>query len=256
MPPADAQPPPYPASHGGGGGSRRGLLIVLGVGAIAVLGVGAAIVLSGDDDTTATAPPADITLDDLEPALLTDDDVGGSFTLQSGDDDSDDPMDTDAIDASDECREALLSFEESDAASDEIGVDFVDDAEGTLQQSISLAGEGVPTVAETRQAIERCDSMSFEDEGATGQYRFETSDVDGLGDDAVGLTVSVEVETQGFSIAFDMYGVMWERDGVNSSVFGFGGFDEATLEGLPIDEAWVRDLAATADGRVADVLAG
>ena len=31
----------------------------------------------------------------------------------------------------------------------------------------------------------------------------------------------MEAETQGFSISFEMYGVMWERDGVNSSVAGF-----------------------------------
>jgi hypothetical protein len=231
-------------------------MIGLGIAAVVAIVAVVAIGMSGDDDDTATGPPAGVTLDDLEPALLTEDEVGNGFSLDTGGDDSDDPMDSESIDASDECRAAIESFEVSDAAREEIGVDFADDVGGTVQQSVSLAGEGIPTVAETRQAIDQCDSMAFEDEGATGEYRFETSDVDGLGDDAVGLTVGVDMEAQGYSLEFDMYGVLWERDGVNSSVFGFGGFDEATLEGLPVDEAWVRDLAATADGRVAAVLGG
>lgn len=230
-------------------------MIGLGIAAVVAVGIGAAVVLSGDDDTVA-GPPAGVTLDDLEPVLLTEGDVGNGFTLDTSGDDSDDPMDSESIGASDECRAAIESFEVSDAAREEIGVDFADDVGGTVQQSVSLAGEGIPTVAEARQAIDQCDSMTFEDEGATGEFRFDTSDVDGLGDDAVGVTVGVDMQTQGYSIEFDMYGVLWERGGVNSSVFGFGGFDEASFEGLSIDEAWVRDLATTADDRIADVLAG
>ena len=255
MPPGGGSPSPYPAAPGGGGG-RRGLLIALGIGVVAVLGIGAVVLLSGDDDSSTTGPPAGITLDDLEPALLTEDDVGGGFRVDTSGDDSDDPMDPDSIETSDECRSVLERFEASDTPDDEIGVDFVDDAEGTVQHSIGLAEEGTPNLAEVREALDHCETMDFEEDGATGQFRFETSDVDGIGDDAIGLTIGVDVETQGFSISFEMYGVMWERDGVNSSVAGFGGFDETTLEGLPLDEEWVRDLAATADDRVTDILAG
>lgn len=255
MPPGGGSPSPYPAGPGGGGG-RRGLLIALGIGVVAVLGIGAVVLSSGDDDSATTGPPAGITLDDLEPALLTEDDVGDGFRVDTSGDDSDDPMDPDSIETSDECRSVLERFESSDAADDEIGVDFVDDAEGTVQHSIGLAEEGTPNLAEVREALDQCESMDFEEDGATGHFRFETSDVDGIGDEAIGLTIGVDMETQGFSISFEMYGVMWERDGVYSSVAGFGGFDETTLEGLPLDEQWVRDLAATADDRVADVLAG
>jgi hypothetical protein len=223
-----------------------------------VAAVAAAMVL-GDDDGGgggSTGPPAGVTLDDLEPALLTQADVGSSYRPDTGGDDSDDPLDSDSVDASEDCITALETFEEADAGTEEVGVDFVDDADGTIQHDIGLLGDGAPGLGDIRGAIEQCETMVFDEDGVSGEFRFEVADLDGLGDGAFGMTVTADMQTQGFDIDFQMYGVLWQRDGVLSSVAGFGGFDDATFEGLPTDQDQVRELAALADDRLAALLEG
>ena len=231
---------------------------MLAVVAVVAVGAVAVVALSGGDDDATTGPPSGVTLDDLEPALLTEDDVGRGFRLDESDDDEDeDPMDLEDLDSSDECREAMEAMEESDQASDEIGVDFVGEADATVQQTIALLGPSSASLSDVRAAMDECGTVAFDEDGAHGEFRFETHDLDGLGDDAIEVDIVVAMEVQGgLSFTIESYGVMWERDGVASSVNGFGGFDEMSLEALPVDEAWVRELATTVDGRVADALAG
>ena len=38
--------------------------------------------------------------------------------------------------------------------------------------------------------------------------------------------------------------------------FAFGGLDERTFAPIAVDEAWVRDLAQTVDGRITEIVAG
>jgi hypothetical protein len=219
-----------------------------------------AVALSGDDgDDMGTEPPEGVTLADLEPALLTEADVPSGFTLDesAGDDGSgDDPLENESIEASDECEEAIAAFEATDRERDEVSVSFTNDTDGSIEQDLSLADPDLPTLAQARAAIERCDTLRYSEEGATGEFRFETSDVDGIGDAAVGVTIAVDIEAEGIPFSFDMYGVLWERDGVQSSVNGFGGFDPSTLEVVPMDASQIEDLARTADRRIADVLGG
>ena len=249
--------PGGPAGPGGGG--RNPLPIVLGLVAVALLGIAAVVAFGGDDGGGSSGPPADVALDDLEPALLTEADVGSDFTLDSSgsdDDDDDDPLDPDTADASDECREALEAFEASDAGREEITVEFSNATDGAIDNAISLAQEGQPSLADVRGAMETCGTIGYSDSGTTGEFSFETSDVDGIGDAALGLTVDVTVESQGLEISFEMHAVMWERDGVHGTVSGFGGFDESTFDAISIDPGFVEDLARTSDQRMAEVLSG
>jgi hypothetical protein len=230
---------------------------VLGaVAAVAIVGL--ALVIGRSDDDSGDDPPPGVTLADLEPALLTLDDVGSDYDLAAADDDDDseDALDADTVDASDECRTALGAFEASDATSESVEIDFEDEVDGTIQHSMSLTGDGQPQLADVRAALEECDTMTSEQDGAEITYAFDITDVDGPGDDAFGMTVAVDLSAPGYDLSFEMYGLMWQRDGVISSVAGFGGFDEEALEGLPPDTDEVHDLAAVADARLEEVLAG
>jgi hypothetical protein len=250
--------PPRAGSPTGGGrpGGRRGLWIGLGVVAVvAVTGGVAAVALSGDDDGagTATGPPLGMTLADLEPALLTEADVPSGFTIDEGDDGD---FDSDTTDASDECLAALATIEESGEERDQISVKFSNDVDGLIQEDLSLAEPELPSLADTRAAFDQCDTVGVSIEGATAEFQFETSDVEGIGDVAMGLTVGMDMQAEGIPLSFDMHGVLWERDGVLASVSGFGGFDPSTLEGVSMPASQIEDLARTADQRLADALAG
>ena len=98
--------------------------------------------------------------------------------------------------------------------------------------------------------------MAFEDDGATGEFRITIEDVEGLGDDAIGVDIVVDMEVEGLSLTVDSYGLLWEHDGVAADLFAFGGLDERTFAPIAVDEAWVRDLAQTVDGWITEIVAG
>jgi hypothetical protein len=262
-------PPAGPGGSGGfggfggppgprGGGNRRGLLVTLAIVAvIAVVAVGALVRTGGDDDGgDADGPPAGITLGDLEGALLTLDDVGSDYEVDpEGGDEGDDILESDSLDTSEECRTALETFEASESEEEQVSAYFVNDRDGTVQHDVSLPGEGQPGLDDIRRAVDQCGTVEFEDDGTAGTFGYSTTDTAGLGDNAFALVIEAEVESQGLSVTFEMYGVMWERDGVVSSLSGFAGFDEETFEGLPTDRDEVESLAAVADERLAGVLA-
>jgi hypothetical protein len=220
----------------------------------------AAVALSGDDGgDAATGRPPGVMLADLEPALLTEADVPSAFTIDEGGDGAggdDDLFDSDTTDASDECRAALATLEVTNEERAQISVEFSNDLDGSIHENLSLAESELPSLADTRAAIDQCDTVRFSVEGTTGEFQFETSDVEGIGDAATGLTVAVDMHADGIPLSFEVHGVLWERDGVLARVSGFGGFDPSTLEAVPMPANQIEDLARRADERLADALAG
>jgi hypothetical protein len=212
----------------------------------------AVVALSGDDDDASA--PADLSLADLEPALLTEEDVGGDYTLDPSGGEGDDSMD--GVAGSEECREVMESLEESGNTNEEVGVEFVDDSDGTVGNTLGLLLPAEPTLAEVRAALQQCDTMTFEDDGATGELHITIEDVEGLGNDAIGVDMVMDVEVEGMSLTVVSYGLLWEHDGVAADLFAFGGLDERTFEPIVVDEAWVHDLAQTVDGRINEIVAG
>jgi hypothetical protein len=234
----------------------------VGLGIAALVAVGAVVVglLSSEDETSTSASPAGIDLADLEPALITEDEVGGGFRLDPSSDEGseDETLTADNVDASAECKEALESFEDAED-DDVLAVEFTGDVEGAaVAQELSLLAEDDPSLPEIARAFDDCATMAWEEEGLTGEYRIDVSDVAGVGDEALGMRLAVEAEYTSSDISFSLegYAVMSQRDGVASVVSAFGGVDEDTLEGLPVDEHTVRELAQLADGKLADLLAG
>jgi hypothetical protein len=220
-----------------------------------VVAVGA-VALTGDDDSSADGPPAGLTLADLEPALLTADDVGPGFQLEESGDEGEDVLGSNDFEASEECEIAFDAFEANQADREELGVEFTNVEDGSFQHDLSIPHTDEASLAEVRSTIEECDTLRLDDEELSGELRFETSDVDAIGDDAMGMTIEVDIVAQGFPFSFTMYGILWERDGVHSTLAGFGGFDQANLAGIDIDPGRVEELARTVDQRLADVLSG
>jgi hypothetical protein len=231
------------------------------VAVIAVLATaGAAVAVLRDDNDSSTSPPEGLTLDDLEPALLTADDVGGDFLIDESGGDRDDGavtdelFDPDQLETSEECRAAIQATAAVAQQDDEISVEFASASEGTLEQTISLAASGEATLAEVRTAVEQCDApIVVSDDDMTGEVRLITSDVDGLGDLAFGLTIAFDVQVAGMSVGLEVYGVLWVRDGVQAALSGFGGFDDTTFEPVPIDPDRIEELARLSDERIARI---
>ncbi len=251
-PPPPSTPAPTPRE-----GGRPALWIALGAVAVVAVAVVAIVVLSGGDDDD-SSEPADLTLADLEPALLTEEDVGDDYRLDpsGGDGDDGDTSGMEGLVGSDECRGVMEDLEESGSTDDEVAVEFTDDSDGTVGNSLGLHPPGEPTLADVRAALEQCDTMTFEDGGASGEVRITTEDVEGLGNAALGVSLVVDMEVEGLEFTVDSYGVLWEHDGVAADMFAFGGLDPGTLEPIPVDEEWVFELAQVVDARLDDIVVG
>ncbi len=226
---------------------------------VLVLAAVVAVTQSGGDDGegggVATGPPPGVTLDDLESALLTLGDLDDRYTVDTEADDGSDPMDDGDVDASPECLAAVESMESADESSEGASAAFVEADEGTIQHDIAFSAPGA-SLRDIRAGLEQCDVMTFDDEDASGEFRIDVAEFDDLGEDGFAMNFTAEFQAAGIDTGFEMYGVVWTRDGVVSTVTGFAGFDELTLRGAPADRDQVRELAALADERLAEVLAG
>lgn len=227
-----------------------GLLVAGGVVAAAVL------VDSDDSDGGGTqTAPGDLEIAELEPALLTQDDVGGEFSASPSDDDGDDdPFDTEAADTSEECRRAMEQFEATDDdTEDNLMARFERASDNvSVEHELSLLDPGEPTVDEIAGGLRQCERIAYEDEGQQVEMRMAVDEVDGLGDEAIGVAITIEVAQLA---TVDTYGLIVARDGVGSSVYVTGPFDPADpLAGGAADRDMARDLAATADERLQRLL--
>jgi hypothetical protein len=226
--------------------------VVLGIGAVVVAGAGvAAYGLANDDDATTTAP-ADVSLDDLEPALLTEDEVGSGYSEAPGSGDDDD-LDLDEMETSDECREVIESFEGDDDG-DGIQVEFETDDEATVSHSLALIDQDEPSFGDVRDAIGQCRTITWDDGETQGEIRLSTEDADGPADDAFALELEIEASSGAVNVTLDGYAVYSVRDGVVSTLGAFGAVDPATFEGEPADRDLVRSLTDTVDEKVREVL--
>lgn len=215
-----------------------------------------ALGLSSGDGGGSSEAPEGLEVADLEPALLTADDVGEGFAVDSDDSDDDETSFDDAEMAPD-CREALDRFESEDTG-DENGIqaDFERSSDGvTVSQELSLIEPGEPTIQEVADGLGRCERISYEDEGQQVEMRFGVDEVDGLGDEAIGVEMSFDIELMpGSGITLEAYGLIVARDGVTSGVMVTGPIDEVTLEAGSVDRDMARDLAERADEKLREVL--
>jgi hypothetical protein len=268
--PLSAQPAP----------SRR-WLVVLGVAAVLLVAVAGAAVALGDDDSSSRAAEeeagdgpdagsstseardsdtdtgddtaeASVTVEQLEAALLSAAEAGPGFELSVDDGDE---MTDDELDASPECRALLDSFEGNAAAGgDEVRVAYERPLDGAaVSHSLALA-DGAPAIGELFDALEQCSTLGFSDADSRGSIEMGVVPVDGPGEAAIGIEITITVSTATVDTGVDGYGIISFREGVSSSVMVSGGVDPETLQPLPVDRARVAHMAAVADEKLADAL--
>ena len=213
---------------------------------------------SGDDgrDGGSSVAPDDLDIADLEPALLTADDVGEGFAVDP-DDSGDSETSFEDADVAPDCREALDRFEAEDTG-DENGIqaDFERRSDGvTVSQELSLNEPGEPTIQEVADGLGRCERIAYEDDGQQVELRFGVDEVDDLGDEAIGVEMSFDIELMpGIRVTLEAYGLIVARDGVTSGVMVTGPLNPVTLEFGSVDRDLARNLAERADEKLREVL--
>ncbi len=246
-------PDPPPPSRG----SNAGPLLALGA-FVAVLAVAVLVIALRQAGGGASGdPPApEVTLADLEPALLTLDDVGQPFRPDDGDPAAD-PLVVPDDAASPICVETANALIGGTGA-EQVSAGF-EKAEqvASVDHSLHLVARGEPTVDEYLDLLGGgCPTLVFT---TTDGWHYElTSTAEplaGLGSGGVAVSLHVEsVDPGGVATRGDVYYVLWERGEVASRLHMvlFDSLDQHP----PIDTGWVQGLATTVDARLAAVLGG
>ena len=213
------------------------------------------VIVSGDSEST----PPDLSESDMESALLTVDDVGEGFTEDPPDsDDGDSTMNADDIEASEECTDVYERFSEMEESDPDVGREMVTEGDRlSVQHEISLRNEGEPPIELIDEFVEACPEVNYDDGESSGTIRFDLGDpVDGI--DSTSRVLGFELEiTEPFDVVATSTMVIWERDGVIStvSVTEFEIIGTETPAAGDIDPPPVDELALRADEKLADLIA-
>jgi hypothetical protein len=245
---------------------RSNTLLVVAIAVLAVIAVATIgfVVLGGDDgDDSADGGEArtDLTLADLEPALLASGDIPEGFESITWEDEADDDtLTSDQIDGSPECEQVLERFSMSDSSREETGSEFEAENGATIENTLSVAIPDDVTVDEVREGINTCGSFSYDDGETSGEITMSAEPVDGIGDSALLVTMVVATQAEGYDVSVEMNGILWDRSGVHSSVSFTGGYDEddmstGELHSLPIDQDALRSAAEAVDAKLEPIVA-
>jgi hypothetical protein len=251
LPPAPSSYPPGAPPPRGRRGGTTGLLAAIAVLAAVAVGTIGYVVVGGDDETRVRS---DLTLADLEPALLTGAQVPDGFVQAEWTDNATgDDLGPDDVDASPLCEAALGSFALMGGAEQVTGTEFeIEETGATIEHTLSVAGPEDPDIPAIEDAIGACGEFAFDDGESSGTMSMSAMPIDGVGDAALLVVVGVRSSSGGFDVDLEMTGIMFERDGVQGTVAFMGGFDEDTLTGgpietLPVDRDALRSAAEAAD---------
>ncbi|HMJ77677.1 MAG TPA: hypothetical protein VK507_16980 [Iamia sp.] len=255
-PPGYGGPPSGgPAPAGGSSGGSKGPLIALMAALVVVVllvVVGGLILLSsgGDDEV-------ELTEAQRTDALLSEGDIGNTYTQQSNDDSTSD----EGYDASAECEELLERldeegsnpFEEGDDPPGTIERTFTDETGANIEHSLAPS---VDVVGTYQELADTCDELSFEDEGSTGTVTLEEGEDYDIGDDSLTVDVGFQVEDdQGETFEFGGVLVVWTQAGTDGFLSFGAGFDIESGEPLPIDQSLVDDVVDLAADKLDEVIA-
>ena len=89
-----------------------------------------------------------------------------------------------------------------------------------------------------------------DDGQSQGEVRLSASEIDGPGNEAFEIEITIEASAAGFTATADGYGIFAMRDGVVSTVTGFGAIDPETFVGAPADRELIRTMSERADEKV------
>ena len=202
-----------------------------------------------------TADPPPPTVAELRQTLLTVDDVGPGFTAADGDGDDEDDEGPSDVGGSKRCRSLAARIggrgsEDSDAEA----AFFTADGAAVFHAYDRPDGDGDDLdVDEVVELIDTCRTVTIDTGDSVGKARITGGPVDGLGDEAVELRVSLEL-TEPVEAAVESVFYLWQRDSVSGLVGAVDGIDPSTGEAVPVGLDQARDWAETADRRLADVI--
>jgi hypothetical protein len=151
------------------GGATLGL-------AVAVAGLGR----PSDDD--AAQVPSGLDLDDVELALLSEDEVGGGFRQTAVTGGDDDVVSLGGIEGAPECGEVVELFDASINGDERVlRVMFEDAHDARLWHVVGLIDKDEPSMGQVRASLNRCGTMTWADEEFQWEMRFLADEVDGSG---------------------------------------------------------------------------
>lgn len=250
-PPGGGPAPAAPAS-------KAPWLIAGGVVVVLVLlAVGALVVLAARGEDR-----ADLTEPEMRGALLRAEEVGDDFVEDTDEDDEDDEFDEDTTDASEECIQLIKSVEERDQleifgspranaeSAPSVVASFQGDDNTDVQQGITT-DDGDPLDL-FREVLEVCGEIGFEDGDGAGELRFGEPEQVEVGDDSLTVEITFDL-TEPIPFEVSSLLVLWERDGIVSSLAVTGGVDD-DLESRPPDRELLETLVEEADTKLQRVI--
>jgi hypothetical protein len=267
LPPPPPPVPPHPIPPGpvpGPGHRRRRdqltAAVVVAV-PLAILVAGLAVTRGGGDPE-ASRPPDYLRLSDLEPALLTEDDVGRGFVAQTGTPDVAPTGIPDDADVSPGCRRALERFESfesdvdggADPIAGMVSVDFERPDGTTLNHNLALMEADTPGTDEIAAGWSQCRRIEYEQDDLHYVQHVEADEVDGLGDGAAAIAITNDITTpEGNEVKVASYALVVVRDGVSFTVSA-GNQVDPEQGSEPPDPDLVAELAAIGDAKLRQLL--
>lgn len=205
--------PPGPAAPPGGPPRRQGgttwIIVAIVVLALVAGGTIGYTLLAGDDEPTLRT---DLTLADLQPALLRPEQVPEGYAATEWEPGGEDDLGADQIEGSRECEVALRRFALMDAASDETGVAYEQEENAaSIEHTLSVRTAEDIDIAELESSMNACGEFTFDDGETSGTMRMSAEPIDGIGDDALLVSVGVQSEANGYMVDVELGGVMFER---------------------------------------------
>lgn len=247
------------------------------VAAVALVGAGVvALGLAGNDGEDGDGAPVssgggrdrepdparDLTVDDIEPALLTLDDLPSDYAEADGDEGGEEePLAVDDTETDPACREALeqLEGDGSEEGDDDLLVAEFErpDDDASVSHDLRITDSGTPTIGELADLLRQCESLSYEEDemGTQVEMRMSVEEVEGLGDEAVAVEIELEISTA-FTLVLRSHGLVWSRDGVQSNLVALGPLDPVTMEGGEPDRELARSAAEAVDARISEITGG
>lgn len=218
-------------------------MVLAGLLVLALIGGAVWFFALRDDEPS----PPDLTESQLDDALLTAEDLGGDYTEQPDEDDSDE-LSPDDLDTSDECKDLIKAFEGDDAAETQAKREFSSGSEGeTFTHEVAVPSEDSPDFGVLGDVVDSCAEIGIDQDDVVGTMQITEGDSPSIGDRAFTMDVEFEI-AEPMSVQITSQVILWERDGLISSVQANGAPDSGP------DTDLLREMAELADERLIEVI--
>jgi hypothetical protein len=181
--------------------------------------------------TTTTTPAADVSDDDLKSLLPTADDIGAPYVVDDTPDDNTKDAGDKAIEEA--CPEAAEFFNMPDDPHD-FKAKFKTDDNRSLEVDLGRNSQGISAdkIDELVSAIDKCDTIAYDDGGAHVTGKLTAKRDDSYGDAGIRFGFDFVITGNGQSLPLHGLGLMFVRNGLTGGVLFTSGYDNDT--GAPV----------------------